>query len=57
MALKISNFRQFPAIAQHFAELGTDDRHFAVIPDGGHAAHLHQTRERFAKILLGFLDS
>ena len=48
--------RALPAITQHFAELGTDDRHFAVIPNAGHAVHLHHTRERFAKILLGFLD-
>jgi pimeloyl-ACP methyl ester carboxylesterase len=49
--------RAFPAIAQHFAELGTDDRHFAVIPNAGHAAHLHHTRERFAKTLLGFFEN
>jgi len=49
--------RAFPAIAQHFAELGTDDRHFAIIPNAGHAVHLHHTRERFAKILLGFFEN
>jgi pimeloyl-ACP methyl ester carboxylesterase len=48
--------RQMPAIADYFARLAATDRHFSIVPGGGHAAHLHQTRERFAKILLGFLE-
>jgi len=49
--------RQSAAIARYFTEIATDDKLFAVIPDAGHAVHLHRTRERFAKLLLGFLSA
>jgi pimeloyl-ACP methyl ester carboxylesterase len=49
--------KQYPAIAQYFGALGASDRHFAAIPNAGHAVHLHHTRERFAKIVLGFLNA
>jgi pimeloyl-ACP methyl ester carboxylesterase len=49
--------KQSAAIAQYFAGLLTKDKTYAIIPDAGHAVHLHRTRERFAKALLGFLDA
>ncbi len=49
--------RQMPAIAQYFAGLATDDRHLHLIPDAGHAVHLHRGRARFADILLRFLGA
>ncbi len=47
--------RQSAAIAQYFAGLATDEKLYAIIPNAGHAVHLHWTRERLAKLMLGFL--
>lgn len=39
-----------------FAELGTEDRSWVIVPHGDHAAHLEQAYERFLAALVGFLE-
>lgn len=49
--------RAMPAIAQYFAGIATPDRQLVLIPEAGHAVHLHRGRRRFADTLVGFFQT
>lgn len=44
-------------IAKYFVEIAATEKHLSLLPDGGHAAHLHRGRAQFFKRVIDFFEA
>lgn len=45
------------SLLRYFGEIASTDKHLALLPNGGHALHLHHGREQFFRRLIDFFGS
>jgi pimeloyl-ACP methyl ester carboxylesterase len=45
------------SLLRYFGAIASTDKHLALLPNGGHALHLHHGREQFFRRLIDFFES